>query len=180
MLIDLLEISGVAFTVLSAGGVGVFRFKNHHRHTPEWRQERLAHFMLNVDLDSTCKKLGHVMFLDGSGCMYCNDILEIPVHWYGDSLDDPYRLMTVSVRPRNSFLEPDTDERIIEVVCTRKGNGHTKERWGYVVIDPHVNFRPESYNHKHNTVSKIIDNHFKGAAKESSPVVDKPLDTRYY
>lgn len=180
MLIDLLEISGVAFSVFSAGGVGVFRFKNRKRRSPEWRQDRLAHFMLNVDLDSTCEKLGHVLFLDGSGCMYCNDILKAEVHWYGDKSDDPYSLMTVSTITKHNFLDPDTDERITEVVCTKKVNNHTKERWGYITIDPHVNFTPESHNHKHETVTKIIKKHFDSTRERRAPVIDKPLDTRHY
>lgn len=171
MLIDLLEISGVAFSVFSAGGIGVFRFKNRKRRTPEWRQERLAHFMLNVDLESSCEKLGHVMFLDGSGCMYCNDLLKVDVHWYGDRPDEPYSLMTIETMSTRNFLDPETDDRIIEVVCTRKGNGHTKPRWGYVTIDPHVKFK-SSYNHKHDTVTKLIKDYFDGARKGYVPLVD--------
>lgn len=184
MLIDLLEISGVAFSVFSAGGIGVFRFKNRKRRSPEWRQQRLAHFMLNVELESSCERLGHVMFMDGSGCMYCDDLIKVGVHWYGDR-NDPYHLMSLLKETEAYdgfdyiFIDPSTDKRIVEVVCTKEEGNHVNSRLGYVMIDPNVDFTPERYNTKHTNVTNLIEKHFN-ESKGLRMALDSTLDTRYY
>jgi hypothetical protein len=112
-------------------------------HTDEWRQKRLEHFLLHVELSPTCATFGHSVPEDATYCEYCEDVAPVRAHssWSSDyyfpedhngliKTSDPRILAKHDHGPRWKHLS-DGDRRLVLIMdLSEAGYAAAKEREG--------------------------------------------------
>lgn len=156
MILRLLEFALIGLPTLSSFAAVGIRLNNRRKHTPEWQQKRVEHFLTKVELPSTCSELGH-MLNDEYGCEFCDALVKIPVYWYSD-----WDFMVVIDREfdkynayGNEYINADRDPRILSVV--RTNSDLEKRRIGHVWVDPNPKgFKQEQFNHFQEGLTKVL------------------------
>lgn len=155
-------LGGVGVYVIGHGGYIAYRFRQKLK--PEWREKRFQHFLMKVELPSTCSKFGHEMAEDGSGCIYCFDgLVKIEIDWW-----DGHNFAHPNGSDDSISLE---DPRIVQLIHTNKRRDYTKlgKEVGFVWVDPTVRTNYARYSHYDKGMKDAIQR-----VKRNSENLDRP------